>query len=238
VFHATFGPDPAVLAAEVARPEVRAHLARIEAEVDDRRVIVRSDRMELSKNIVRGFLAFDTLLEDHPEWRERVTFVAMCNPSRESLIDYVAYRQEVETVVARINDRWHRGSWTPIVLDVRDDHARSLAAFVRADVLLVNPVRDGLNLVALEGPLCNGRDAVLCLSREAGAFELLADGALEVHPFDVLQTAEALARALDMPAGERSSRAALLRAAARSHPPESWLEALVERARRTSARRR
>lgn len=238
VFHATFGPDPAVLAAEVARPEVRAHLARIEAEVDDRRVIVRSDRMELSKNIVRGFLAFDTLLEDHPEWRERVTFVAMCNPSRESLIDYVAYRQEVETVVARINDRWHRGSWTPIVLDVRDDHARSLAAFVRADVLLVNPVRDGLNLVALEGPLCNGRDAVLCLSREAGAFELLADGALEVHPFDVLQTAEALARALDMPAGERSSRAALLRAAARSHPPESWLEALVERARRMSARRR
>jgi len=232
VFTASFGPDPTVLAAEARRPEVRAHLSRLDEVLGDRKVIVRADRIELSKNIVRGFLAFDALLEDHPEWRGRVTFAAMCNPSRESLVEYLAYRQEVEHVVAQVNERWGRGDWTPILFDARDDHARSLAAFVRADVLLVNPLRDGLNLVAFEGPLLNERDAVLCLSQEAGASELLGDGALAVHPFDISQTAATLARALAMPPAERTSRAALVREAASAHPPQRWLEVLLTHARR------
>lgn len=232
VFTASFGPDPAVLAAEASRPEVRNHLARLDEVLGDRQAIVRADRIELSKNIVRGFLAFDALLEDRPEWRGRVTFVAMCNPSRESLVEYLAYRQEVEHVVAQVNERWGRGDWTPVLFDVRDDHARSLAAFVRADVLLVNPLRDGLNLVAFEGPLLNERDAVLCLSQEAGASELLGDGALPVHPFDISQTAATLDRALGMPIAERTGRAALLREAASAHPPQHWLTTLLSHARR------
>ena len=161
-------------AAEVATPEVDAEIAALEERVGDRQLIVRIDRMELSKNIVRGFLAYDLLLEEHPELRERVTFAALLNPSRESLPEYLAYRNEVEQAAAQVNERWATPGWEPVILDQRDNYARSLAGLVRSDVLLVNPVRDGLNLIALEGPLANRRDGVLCLSREAGAHDELA----------------------------------------------------------------
>lgn len=223
-FAASFGPDPEVLAAEVDTPEVAAELAKLEERVGDRRLIVRSDRMELSKNIVRGFLAFDLLLEEHPELRERVTFAALVNPSRESLPEYLAYRNEVEQAAARVNERWATGDWEPVILDQRDDYARSLAGLVASDVLLVNPVRDGLNLVALEGPLVNRRDGVLCLSREAGAHEDLEGACLTVHPFDIVQTAASIHEALEMAPAQRSRRAAELRTRAQANPPAAWLE--------------
>ena len=201
-----------------------AHLAE---RVGDRRCIVRTDRLELSKNIVRGFLAFDELLAARPAWREQVSFVAMLNPSRESLATYRDYRTEVETVAAEINERWGRPDWEPVIVDTRDDFPRSVAALQRADVLLVNPVRDGLNLVAMEGPLLSERDAVLCLSREAGAYDLLRDHAVAVHPFDVTQTARALDTALAMDADERAAHAIGLRTAALAHPADRWLDDLV-----------
>src|SRR4029079_1973478 len=148
-FAASFGPDPVALTAEAGTPEVAAELAALEERVGDRQLIVRSDRMELSKNIVRGFVAYDLLLEEHPELRERVVFAALVNPSRESLPEYLAYRNEVEQAAARVNERWATGDWEPVLLDQRDHYARSLAGFRRSDALLVNPVRDGLNLVAL-----------------------------------------------------------------------------------------
>src|ERR1019366_4943445 len=131
-------------------------------------------------------------------------------PTRQGLPEYLAYQNEVESTVARMNERWATPGWTPIVLEVEDNYHRSLAALSRYDVLLVNPVRDGLNLVAKEGPLLNTRNGVLALSREAGAFDELRDGALEVNPFEVSGTAEVLARALDMDPGERAMRADLL----------------------------
>ena len=97
--------------------------------------------------------------------------MALAYPTRQGLPEYLAYQDEVESTVARINERWGTPGWTPIVLEVEDDYPRSLAALTRYDVLLVNPVRDGLNLVAMEGPLINRRDGVLALSREAGAFD-------------------------------------------------------------------
>ena len=230
-FAASFGPDPEDLAAASATPEAAESLHALESQIGDRRCIVRADRVELSKNIGRGFLAFDELLETHPEWRDRVTFVAMLNPSRESIVEYRNYRTDVEAIAARVNARWGTADWQPIVLDTRDNFPRSVAALERADVILVNPVRDGLNLVAMEGPLLNERDAVLCLSREAGAFELLRDHCLEVHPFDVSQTAEALHAALAMAPAERAVKSVGLQAAARSRPAENWLTELVNRAR-------
>lgn len=230
-FAASFGPDPDTLADEVAAPEVAAEVGALEERVGDRRLIVRSDRVELSKNIVRGFLAYDLLLEEHPELRERVIFAALLNPSRESLPEYLAYRNEVETAAARINERWATGDWEPIVVDTRDDYARSLAGLVRNDVLLVNPIKDGLNLVALEGPLANTRDGVLCLSREAGAYDLLERACLGVQPFDLVETAAALHEALVMPADERRRRAAELRDRARANPPATWLETQLRQAR-------
>lgn len=230
-FAATFGPDPDALAAVAASDEVTVAAAELSERVGDRQCIVRCDRMELSKNIVRGFHAYEELLRGDATWPGRVTFVAELNPSRESLTEYRDYRTEVETTAARINDEWATDDWEPIIIGTRDDFPQSVAALQRADVLLVNPVRDGLNLVAMEGPLLGTRDPALCLSREAGAFDLLGDHCLAVHPFDITQTANALATALTMDSGERSARAAGLRGAARARPASAWLDALVSHAR-------
>lgn len=230
-FAATFGPDPDDLTATADGDAAAAARAAIRERVGDRQCIARADRVELSKNIGRGFLAYDELLETHPELRERVTFVAMLNPSREGLAEYRAYRGEVEALAARVNERWACNDWEPIVMDLRDDFPRSVAALQLADVVFVNPVRDGLNLVAMEGPLVNRRDAALCLSREAGAYELLRDHCVPVHPFDVSQSAAALHRALTMEPGERAEHARAIRQRIGENPAEGWLDALVDAAR-------
>jgi len=217
--------DAGRLAASAAEPSVGAALTRIEDSVGgpDRKVVVRVDRMELSKNLLRGFWAFEELLTRDPSLRGRVVFVALAYPTRQGLAEYLAYQDEVESTVARINEQWATPDWTPVVLEVEDDYPRSLAALTRYDVLLVNPVRDGLNLVAMEGPLLNTRGGVLALSREAGAFDRLAGGALEVNPFDVTGTADVLARALALDPDERAARAASLRAAVLARRPADWL---------------
>lgn len=196
--------------------------ARLDAAVGDRRFVVRVDRIELSKNIVRGFLAFEDLLRTYPEWRERVVFGAFVYPSREGLAEYQAYRQEVEGVIARINAEWATPTWTPILYDPTDDFPRSVAALQRFDVLLVNPVRDGLNLVAKEGMIVNERDGVLALSRESGVWAELHEHALEVHPFDVAGTADVLHAALSMAPGERRAHAEAVRAVALHRTATDW----------------
>jgi trehalose 6-phosphate synthase len=198
---------------------------------DDRLVITRVDRMELSKNLLRGFWAFDELLESDRRLQGRVSFLAMAYPTRQGMAEYVGYRNEVESTVARINERWATTEWTPIVLKVEDDYPRSLAALTRYDVLVVNPVRDGLNLVAKEGPIVNRRDGVLLLSREAGAFEELREGAVELNPFDVSGTAAALARALAMEPDERAQRLATLRRLITARRPTDWLADQLHAAR-------
>jgi len=222
-FVSPLASDPDDLRAAAATPECAAALASLEEVVGDRAVIGRVDRVELSKNLLRGFLAFDDLLTRHPEHRERVVFVAGAYPSRQGVPAYAAYRADVEAAVADINERWGTPDWTPIVLHVEDDFPRSVALLRRADVLLVNPIRDGLNLVASEGALVNERHAVLALSRGAGAWEQLHRGALAVPPFDVSGTAEVLHEALTMEPAERERRASLLRSLAEERTPADWL---------------
>ena len=152
-----------------------------------------------------------------------MVLLALAYPSREGLAEYLAYRSEVEHTVELVNERWATDEWRPVILDVADDRDRSMAALSAYDVLLVNPVRDGLNLVAKEGPLVNTTDGVLVLSREAGAWDELADGALGINPFDVTETAAALDRALSMDPGERAARAARVRRAVEARPAERWL---------------
>jgi trehalose 6-phosphate synthase len=232
-FVSPLSTDPDRLRASVAEPEVARALARIDETIGgaDRQVIVRVDRMELSKNLLRGFWAYEELLEQQPHRRERVVFVALAYPTRQGLPEYLAYQNEVESTVERINHQWGTPGWTPIVLEVEDDYPRSLAALTRYDVLLVNPVRDGLNLVAKEGPLVNTRHGVLALSREAGAFDELAPAVLEVNPFDVSGTAAVLAKALDMDAAQREASAGQLRRIIESRHPADWLQAQLDRAR-------
>jgi trehalose 6-phosphate synthase len=232
VFAASLGPDPADLHETAESPEGRAALDALEERVGDRVLVVRSDRIEPSKNIVRGFLAFDRLLEVYPEWRDRVVFSAMLNVSREGLPEYQAYRQEVEQAAARVNERWGRGDWEPVLMDLRDDFPRSVAGYIRYDALLVNPIKDGLNLVAKEGPIVNRRDGVVCLSTEAGAYDELEPAVLAVHPYDLDQTAGALHTALTMPPPEKREQASRLRDLASAVTPASWLQHLINTATR------
>jgi trehalose 6-phosphate synthase len=221
---APLAPDAADLAGVAASDACTAATRALDELVADRAMLLRVDRVELSKNLLRGFHAYDDLLTTYPQWRERVVFVAFVYPSREGLSEYLAYRQEVEGLVRRLNEKWATPGWTPIVLEVSDDFPRSVGALARCDVLLVNPIRDGLNLVAKEGVLVNQRDAVVVLSTEAGAWAELGDaGALGVNPYDVAATADALHTALSMDRGERTRRAASLRAAVEARTPADWL---------------
>jgi len=222
-FVAPLGPDPAALASAAATPEVHAAGQELEEVVGDRLMLLRVDRVEPSKNIVRGFAAFDLLLETEPTWRERVVFIARMNPSRESLAEYLGYRNEVERAAARVNERWSIDGWQPIVLDTRDDFARTIAALRRYDVLLVNPIKDGLNLVAKEGPILNQHDGVLCLSPDAGAWDELGDAAFAAHPYDIDQCAGILHTALALAPEQRRVRSGHLRDLASARTNRDWL---------------
>lgn len=222
-FVSPLSPDHADIRATADSEACAEQLAELDRLAGDRQLILRVDRVELSKNLLRGFWAFDELLETRPEFRERVVFAALVYPSREALADYLAYRQEVESLAQMVNEKWATTGWTPVLLDTSDNFERSVAALRRYDVLLVNPVRDGLNLVAKEGALLNEHDGVIVLSREAGAWEELEAGSLTVNPFDVAGTAETLAMALTMAPAERAKIAAAARDIAGRRRPGDWL---------------
>lgn len=226
-FVAPAAPDADDLRAVAASPACQTALAELDAAVGDRMVIARVDRIEPSKNVLRGFWAYDELLEQRPDLRGRVVFAAMVYPSRAGLAEYQAYGQETLSLVEHLNRKWGGGDWTPILLDPDDDYPRSVAALRRYDVLLVNPIRDGLNLVAKEGPLVNERDGLVVLSRDAGAWPELAGGAIGINPFDVSATAAALGRALDLPPAQRAGSAGTLRAKAAARDPLAWFDELV-----------
>ncbi|MFJ4473015.1 trehalose-6-phosphate synthase [Streptomyces sp. NPDC089424] len=217
------GADADFLRERAHEADVEERMTALRTEIGEgRRTIVRVDRTELSKNIVRGLLAYRQLLDDRPEWRERVVHVAFAYPSRQDLAVYRDYTAEVRRVADEINERYGTPGWTPVVLHVKDDFARSLAAYRLADVALVNPIRDGMNLVAKEVPVVSDEGCALVLSREAGAFEELGEDAIEVNPYDVTGTAAALHEALSMRPAERTERAKRLAATATALPPSQW----------------
>lgn len=225
------GADAEFLRERADRADVHERMAALREQIGTgpdgrpRRTIVRVDRTELSKNIVRGLHAYRQLLDDRPEWRERVVHLAFAYPSRQDLAVYRDYTDEVSRVAEEINSAYGTADWTPILLHVRDDFARSLAAYRMADVALVNPIRDGMNLVAKEVPVVSDDGCALVLSREAGAFAELGGpygAAIEVNPYDVSGTARALHEALTMERGERAERTERLAAAATALPPTRW----------------
>jgi trehalose 6-phosphate synthase len=217
------GADADFLRARSHENDVEERIVALREEIGEgRKAIVRVDRTELSKNIVRGLLAYRQLLDDRPEWRERVVHVAFAYPSRQDLAVYRDYTAEVQRVAREINERYGTPGWTPVVLHVKDDFARSLAAYRLADVALVNPVRDGMNLVAKEVPIVSDQGCALVLSREAGAYWELGEDAIVVNPYDVLETARALHEALTMAPEERVARAKRLTEAATALPPARW----------------
>jgi trehalose 6-phosphate synthase len=205
------------------RPEVHTY----ERELLRRRrehLILRVDRADLSKNVLRGFTAFDLFLEQHPEFREQVTFIAHMMPSRQDVPEYVEYLEKIEALVAVVNHRHGTTDWMPIDLKLRENLDEAIAAYKHYDLLMVNAMFDGMNLVAKEGPLVNERNGVSLLSENTGAHEELLDFALSVNPFDVQEQADAIHRALTMSPEERSWRAQGLKEIIRSRDPGDWVD--------------
>ena len=202
-------------------------------------LILRVDRADLSKNVLRGFTAFDIFLEQHPEFREQVTFIAHLQPSRQDVPEYVEYLEKIEALVAVINHRHGTTDWMPIDLRLRDDFEEAVALYKHFDLLLVNAMWDGMNLVSKEGPLVNTRDGMMILSENTGAHEELGDCALSVNPFDVQEQADAMYRALTATPEERERRMRLLRHIIESRTPADWIDDqladIEEKARQSSA---
>jgi trehalose 6-phosphate synthase len=186
------------------------------------KTIMRVDRLEPTKNIVRGFQAYAQLLADHPELHGKVVFLAFLVPSRQTVPEYKRYAQQVLKIIEDINTNYGTDEWRPIQALLGNDRTRALAALQFYDVLLVNPIIDGMNLVAKEGPVVNQRDGVLVLSRTAGAFEQLAKASIPICPTDVAETAQALYTALTLPVADRCTKAMLGRQLVERHDLHAW----------------
>jgi trehalose 6-phosphate synthase len=187
-------------------------------------LILRVDRADLSKNVLRGFSAFDVFLEQHPEFREKITFIAQLMPSRTDVPEYAEYLERIEAVVAVVNHRHGSPDWMPIQLKLRDDLEEAVAAYKHYDVLIVNAMFDGMNLVAKEGPMVNERAGVSILSENTGAHEELGEYSLSVNPFDIQELADSIHAALTMPLDERRRRLDGLRSVVTARDPGDWID--------------
>jgi trehalose 6-phosphate synthase len=187
------------------------------------RLVLRVDRTDPSKNIVRGFRAFALYLQQHPEMHGRVSLLALLDPSRQEIPEYRRYVAAIEAEASAVNERYGSDDWLPVDLRTSDNFPQSVAAYKQYDVLLVNALFDGLNLVSKEAPLVNERDGVVVLSENAGSHEELAPWTLTVNPLDVLGQAEALHEALSLDPAERRERAEGLRAHLCEHDLARWL---------------
>jgi trehalose 6-phosphate synthase len=188
-------------------------------------LVVRVDRTDPSKNIVRGFRAFGVFLDLHQELHGRVSMLALLDPSRQDIPEYAEYLAAIQREARWVNDRFQHEGWVPIDLQIADNFAQSVAAYKQYDVLLVNSVFDGLNLVSKEAPLVNDRDGVVILSENAGSHEELGEWALTVSPFDIYGQAQAIHDALVMAPEERRRRAEAIRSHVVEHDLEEWIEA-------------
>jgi len=212
--------DVAALQDLAASPETAAYLTQLPAAGQ---LLLRVDRTDPSKNIVRGFTALELMLSEHPELHGQVVFLALLQPSRQDVPEYASYLTQIGAAAAQVNARFGTGSWQPVDLRLASDLALAVAAYRRCDVLVVNAIADGMNLVAKEAVIVNEHDMVLALSESTGAHGELGNFAVTLHPFDVAQQADALHQALIM---SQQQRTELLRAAAevvRHNDVQRWL---------------
>lgn len=203
-------------------PQAKLYKNQIISQTGDRRLILRVDRVEPSKNILRGLQAFRALLEEHPEHHGNVSMLKLLVPSRMAVDEYQHYLRDIMAEAGMINAEFSDEFWQPVNVVIGNNYIRALAAMQLYDLLLVNPIADGMNLVAKEGVLVNQRNGVLLLSEHAGAFYELGEYALTVSPFDIHSTAKAMHHALTMSATEREGRASALKEIVRNHGVRAW----------------
>ncbi|MGV1050204.1 MAG: alpha,alpha-trehalose-phosphate synthase (UDP-forming) [Solirubrobacterales bacterium] len=221
------GIDAQRLERAAASPEV----SEAEREVLERRrkyLIIRVDRADLSKNVLRGFTAFDAFLTQHPEFREEVTFIAHLQPSRQDVPEYAEYLERIEALVAVVNHRHGTTDWMPIDLKIYENFPEAVARYKHFDLLMVNSIFDGMNLVAKEAPAVNTRDGVLMLSENTGSHQELWDYVISVNPFDIQEQADAIYRALTMAAEQKRAWSQGLKEIIFSRNPGDWVDDQLE----------
>jgi trehalose 6-phosphate synthase len=214
--------DTADLDRRMIMPEVQAHVRDFQNLYGNKKLILRIDRVEPSKNVLRGLVAFRNLLHEYPEYRRQVNMLALLVPSRTEIEEYQSYLRDIMALVGEINATLGDGEWEPIRVLLANNYARAIAALSMYNVLLVNPLADGMNLVAKEGVVLNRCDGVLILSEEAGVAEEFGDAPLLVSPYDVYGMVMALRRALTMPQEERHERSRLLAEQVRENDIHHW----------------
>jgi len=220
---------------ELARSEPVLERERELAEARPEVLILRVDRTDPSKNVARGLQAFQALLERRPDLVGKVGMLALLDPSRQEIPEYAEERRRIEEAAAAVESRFPGA----LTLRIADDFAASIAAYKQFDVLLVNAVMDGLNLVSKEAPVVNERAGVVVLSVNSGAFEEIGGWVVPVEPLDVEATSAALERALALPEADRVSRQEAIRAHVRTHDLEHWIAAqLADLDRASSIRAR
>lgn len=215
--------DTKTLQIQAQNPKVIAKDAEVDAIVGDCKLIYRTDRADLSKNIIRGFQAYDIFLEKYPEWREKVKFVATLMPSRQDIKIYREYTDNIKSIVNVINEKYETPNWQPIKYICRGDYDLVIALLKRYDVLMVNPILDGMNIVAKEGSVVNENNGVLVLSTGAGCYEELKDGAICINPFDLRQTAESIDMALLVDERTKTQMLAKNREVIKSNDLNKWV---------------
>jgi trehalose 6-phosphate synthase len=224
--------DVEELEQRLGTPEVQEALERLQVGYQDQRMILRVDRVEPSKNILRGLIAYRNLLRRYPEYHGKVVMLALLVPSRTEVVEYKTYLRDIMALVGELNATLGDSDWEPVHVILGDNYNRAVAAFSMYDVLLVNPLADGMNLVAKEGAVLNRNNGVLILSDEAGAAEELGDYALLVSPYDVSSTVQAIHHALSMPLEERQARAEGLAAHVRQNDIHRWFSRQIADAQR------
>jgi trehalose 6-phosphate synthase len=214
------------------REDVHLHRQKIRNLAKERRLIIRVDRIEPSKNILRGLKAYELFLGQFPRWREKVIFLLFLYPSREDLKAYRDYRRSIEETTRHINQAFGTLYWQPVYLDIEDNYPRSVAGLMEFDVLMVNPVFDGMNLISKEGALLNQRDGVILLSMNTGAYSELKGSVLPLNPLDIWETAQLIDRALSLPYKKRQSMARKARERVKENSSFTWLLRQIQNLRK------
>jgi trehalose 6-phosphate synthase len=229
-FVAPVCPDIGNLARDVRSSEVLRLRRVLRERIGERKLIARVDRADPMKNVLGGVHACEALLAQNPSWTNNFAFVHHLVPTRGSINRYNDYLDEVLDAVATVNSRWSTPEWQPIHINIADHREYGLALLAEYDVLLVNPIREGMNLVAYEGPSVNTRDGVVVLSEEAGAYDLLGPGTLGIVPASPDDTAAKLLQALSLPVSKRAIQAEELKAIIQSVDRTGWHDELVRAA--------
>ena len=214
--------DHDALERTAARSDVAEYQERLRTIAGDRKLMVRVDRLEPSKNILRGLQGYEHFLRSHPEWHDKVIFTNLFYPSRQELQEYRDLRREIEELAASINREFGTLDWEPVYLDIKDNYPRSIAALMEFDVLLVNPVIDGMNLVSKEGAVLNRRNGVIILSVGAGSFHEMRGTVLALNPLDTSDTAKNIHKALEMGERKRKSMAKAAREVVQANTSFKW----------------